>query len=177
MLKQLLIIFCIIGASFAQIQQGGFPNYFNSRIDDVNFIQIDKSNTVDRGFHSMVFQFGNEYDVDIDVLESASIINENDEITYLLGIESRGAYGIGLNFDRFFLTEGAELFIYDLEKTIFIGSFTNLNNKDKIFNKDNTLTAIGEKVKSKMLAPSAPKKSRINPLKKSTSENPKSRIK
>ena len=58
MLKQLFITFCFIGASFAQIQQGGFPNYFNSRIDDVNFIQIDKSNIVDRNFHPMVFQFG-----------------------------------------------------------------------------------------------------------------------
>ena len=43
MLKQLLIIFCIIGTSFAQIQQGGYPNYYDSRIDDINFIQIDKN--------------------------------------------------------------------------------------------------------------------------------------
>jgi len=130
MLKLILNIIFIIGLSFCQVQYGGTPKYYDFRIDNLISISTDENQIIDRNFDSMVFKYGEEYNVDIDVLESASIINENDEITYLLGIESRGAYGIGLNFDRFFLTEGAELFIYDLEKTIFIGSFTNLNNKD-----------------------------------------------
>ena len=69
MLKQLLILFCITGASFAQIQYGGSPKYFDLRVDNLNFIEIDKTQEVDREFHPMVFQFGNEYNVDINVLE------------------------------------------------------------------------------------------------------------
>ena len=129
MLKQLLIIFCIIGTSFAQIQQGGYPNYYDSRIDDINFIQIDKNNVVDRNFNPMVFQFGNEYDVNINVLENASIIQNGNNVTYLLGLESRDAYGIGINFNDFNLTENTEMFLYDEEQTMFLGSFNFLNNK------------------------------------------------
>ena len=129
MLKQLLIIFCIIGTSFAQIQQGGYPNYYDSRIDDINFIQINKNNVVDRNFNPMVFQFGNEYDVNINVLENASIIQNGNNVTYLLGLESRDAYGIGINFNDFNLTENTEMFLYDEEQTMFLGSFNFLNNK------------------------------------------------
>ena len=63
MLKQLLIIFSIIGLSYAQIQQGGSPKYYDIRINDINFIDINQNNSIDRNFHPMVFQFGNEYDV------------------------------------------------------------------------------------------------------------------
>ena len=69
MLKQLLIIISIIGISFAQIQHEGTPKYFDSQMDVVNFINIDKTNMVDRNFHPMVFQFGNEYDVAINFLK------------------------------------------------------------------------------------------------------------
>ena len=129
MLKQLLIIFCTIGLSFAQIQYGGIPKYFDSRIDNLNFIQIDNSQEIDREFHPMVFQFGNEFDVNINVLESSSIIENENDVTFLLGLDSRDAYGIGLNFNEFYLTENAKLFFYDEDKTQFYGSFSYLNNK------------------------------------------------
>ncbi len=130
MLKLILNIIFITGLSFCQIQYGGIPKYFDSRIDNLISISSEENQIIDRNFDPMVFVYGEEYDMDVDVLLSSLINTDNSEVTYLLGIESRGAYGIGLNFDRFFLTEGAELFIYDFEKTFFIGSFTSLNNKD-----------------------------------------------
>ena len=129
MLKQLLIIFSMLSASFAQIQQGGFPSYFDTRIETLNFIQIDKTNQVDRNFDPMVFQFGNEYNVDINVLESAAVLDDGNKLTYLLGLDSRDAYGIGINFNEFNLTENTELYFYDEDKTIFYGAFNFLNNK------------------------------------------------
>ena len=113
MLKLILNIIFVTGLSFCQIQYGGIPKYFDSRIDDLISISSDGSQTIDRNFDPMVFVYGDEYNMDVDVLESSLIIPGDDDVTYLLGIESRGAYGIGLNFDRFFLTERAELFIYD----------------------------------------------------------------
>ncbi len=130
MLKLILNIIFITGLSFCQIQYGGIPNFFDSRIDNLISISSEENQIIDRNFDPMVFVYGEEYDMDVDVLLSSLINTDNSEVTYLLGIESRGAYGIGLNFDRFFLTEGAELFIYDFEKTFFIGSFTTLNNRD-----------------------------------------------
>ena len=105
MLKQLLIIISIFGISFCQIQRGGTPTYFSERIDEVNFIRISQDNVVDRNFHPMVFEFGIEYDVNINVIENATVIENNGILTYLLGLESDGAYGIGVNFDQFKLTE------------------------------------------------------------------------
>ncbi len=130
MLKLILNIIFITGLSFCQIQYGGIPKYYDSRINNLFSMSTDGSQIIDRNFDPMVFEYGEEYNVNINVLELSTIINNGDEITYILGIESRGAYGIGLNFDKFFLTEGAKLFIYDLEKTFYIGSFTDSNNKD-----------------------------------------------
>ena len=93
MLKQLLIIISIVGISFAQIQHEGTPKYFDSQMDVVNFINIDKTNRVDRNFHPMVFQFGNEYDVDINFLISIanclglSICVKTLEATIVSGFE------------------------------------------------------------------------------------------
>ena len=84
--KQLLIIFCTIGMTFAQIQYGGIPKYFDSRIDNLNFIQIDKNQEVDRQFHPMVFQFGDEFDVNINVMESSVIIQNENDVTFILGV-------------------------------------------------------------------------------------------
>ena len=115
--------------TFAQIQYGGIPKYFDSRIDNLNFIQIDKNQEVDRQFHPMVFQFGDEFDVNINVMESSVVIQNENDVTFILGVESRDAYGIGLNFNEFYLTENAQLFFYDENKTQFYGSFNYLNNK------------------------------------------------
>ena len=71
----------------------------------------------------------NEYDVDINILENASIVENENNLTFLLGIESRDAYGISINFNDFHLTENTEMFFYDEEQTIFLGSFNSLNNK------------------------------------------------
>ena len=53
-------------------------------------------------YHPMVFQFGNEYEFSVDVLQNAVSINSNNEISFLLGIESYGAFGIGLYFGLVF---------------------------------------------------------------------------
>ena len=132
MLKQLLIIFSIIGLSYAQIQQGGSPSYYDVRTNDINFIEIDHENSIDRNFHPMVFQFGNEYDVDINVLNMATLIEDGENLTYFLGVQSRDAYAIGFNFNEFILTENSELYFYDEDQTMFLGSFNHLNNKSTL---------------------------------------------
>ena len=129
MFKLILTIFCFLGLSFSQIQYGGMPNFYDNRDEVINFYQVDPSDLVDRNFHPMVFQFGHEYDVDIDFMELATIIDNGNELTYYLGIESYGAYALGLNFNEFYLTENSELFIYDEDQSFFMGSFDSRNNK------------------------------------------------
>jgi hypothetical protein len=78
----------------------------------------------------MVFQFGEEYAVNLNVLDISNPIIDNGSYTYLLGVSSPRAYGIGFIFDDFYLSENSTLFIYDQERTMFLGSFTSENNKD-----------------------------------------------
>ena len=122
MFKSILTIICFLGLSMSQIQYGGTPEFYQNRSVDINFIEVDQNSIVDRNFHPMVFQFGHEYDVDIDFLNSATLILEGGVNTYLLGIESSGAYAIGINFNEFSLTPNSKLFLYDEEQT-FYGSF------------------------------------------------------
>ena len=49
---------------FAQISYGGSPKFYN-RQESVDFITPDRDNLIDRGFAPMVFQFGDEYHMNI----------------------------------------------------------------------------------------------------------------
>ena len=124
----ILFTILLLSMSYTQISQGGNPKYLLRDIQ-INSIEPDINNLVDRDFHPMVFQYGDEYSVNIDVLESASLIVENNLYTYYLEVESRGAYGIGFIFDDFYLSKNSNLFIYDKEQTMFLGSFNSSNNK------------------------------------------------
>jgi len=129
MIKSILSIICFLGISFTQIQYGGSPKFYEDRTLDVSFITVDQSQNINRLSHPMVFQFGNEYSFENNILENASSIINDNEITYIFGIESRGAFGIGLYFDQFVLSENSKLFIYDEERTYILGSLTAGNNK------------------------------------------------
>ena len=85
MFKSILSILCFSGLLFSQIQYDGVPEFYENRTMEINFIQIDKSVEIDRNFAPMVFQFGNEYDVDIDVIDNATIITDGNVNTYFLG--------------------------------------------------------------------------------------------
>ena len=129
MFKSILSIICFLGISFTQIQYGGSPKFYDDRTLDVSFIAVDQSQHINRSSHPMVFQFGNEYSYEYNILENASSIINDNEITYIFGIESRGAFGIGLYFDQFVLSQNSKLFIYDEDQSFFMGSFDSRNNK------------------------------------------------
>ena len=126
---RIIILFTLLlSSSFAQISQGGIPRYYDRNIS-IDFVEPDQNNFVDRNFDSMVLQFGNEYEMDVNVMEIVEPINEDGIYTYLLGIKSQGAYGIGIIFDDFYLSDNSNLFIYDEDQTMFLGSFNFNNNK------------------------------------------------
>jgi len=98
---RIVILFILLLSNlFSQISQGDLPNYFQRDVA-VEFISPDRDNLVDRYFDPMVFQFGEEYSMDINVLESVEPQYEEGVYTYLLGVKSIGAYGIGFIFDNF----------------------------------------------------------------------------
>jgi len=129
MLK-IAISIIFISFPFMQIQSEGAPKYYNDiPNDDINFISIDNNLEVDRNFDPMVFQFGIEYETDISVLDEAQIYINDNIYTFILGITSENAYGLGFDFDSFFLSDNAELFFYDRSRTSILGALTKVNNK------------------------------------------------
>ena len=127
-MRIIILFILLLSNSFAQISYGGIPRYYDRDIS-IDFIEPNRNNLVDRDFDPMVFQFGDEYQMDIDVMQITSPIYEEGIYTYTLGIKSQGAYGIGIIFDDFYLSDNSSLFIYDQDQTMFLGSFTSENNK------------------------------------------------
>lgn len=72
------------------------------------------------------FKFGEQLFTDIDILEAGEW---TDQGVCRFEVRSPGAEMISLQFSEFDLTEGAKVFIYNSDRTYFIGSFTKANNK------------------------------------------------
>ncbi len=128
-MRIIILFIVLLSSSFAQISQGGMPTYFDRDIS-VNYLEPNRSNLIDRDFHPMVFQFGDEYELNINVIETAQVVLENGIYTYTLGLKSENAYGIGVIFDDFYMSENSNLFLYDRDQTMFLGSFNSSNNKE-----------------------------------------------
>lgn len=67
--------------------------------------------------------------VNLDFKQSATVENVGDSgKVYLLKLISPTAYALQVYFDAFKIPKGSRMFIYDSEKTMFLGSFTHENN-------------------------------------------------
>jgi len=144
MINRTIYILFTFAILFGQIEKGGVPKLYNQQTTDIDYISPDQEEMIDRDFNSMVFQFGNEYKLDVNVLEESLLIEDNNESIFVLGVESPGAYGIGFNFSEFYLTDNAKLFLYNEDRTFKIGSFDSDNNKPE--NNLTTTIVKGDKI-------------------------------
>ena len=129
-MKKIYLIPFLLSLIFSQVQHEGTPKYYEDSLNQIYFLSVDNNPLFNRDFNPMVFQFGREYDVDISVLDEAQVYVDGDIYTFILGLRSDNAYGLGFNFNHFFLTENAELFFYDRERTSILGALTDKNNKE-----------------------------------------------
>ena len=126
-MRYIKVSLILLSIAFSQIQHGGSPLYFLDT-QEINFINIDHSNIINKDLHPMVLQYANEYSVDINVPQLANKIEDLNETTFYLGIESTSAKALAFVFDIFKLTENSKMFIYDADKSMYIGSFNSKNN-------------------------------------------------
>ena len=79
--------------------------------------------------NTKVRHFGKEFAVSINILETAEkTILSNGDILYQYGIECKNALSINLQFDQFYLPEGAVLYLVDPIHRKFDGAYTHFNN-------------------------------------------------
>ena len=129
-MKNYLIFILFTAYIYPQIQQGGYPNFIKTKsIETIKSIVISKEDLIEKDFHPMVFQFGDEYSINYDVIQNIVPIYNNGVYTYLLKIHSKDAYGLGLIFNDFYLSKNTSLYLYNEEGSMYLGAFNYKNNK------------------------------------------------
>ena len=78
---------------------------------------------------NMPYRFGNPFEVNFNLHNSGTWENIDNGRVWRLSITSKNAYSINLLYDKFIIPEGAELYVYDKQKSTVLGAFTSLNNK------------------------------------------------
>lgn len=138
-LKNLLLITALFAAAGAQAQisYGGSPIGFDApeRTTSVEFVSIPSLNVealiaedeiLDQ-HKDIPYRFGENIPVLLTMNDGHWMEGPKGERLWQLGIESPGAMSINFMFSTFNIPEGARLFVYDADRTHYIGSFTHQN--------------------------------------------------
>lgn len=125
--------------SLAQTENVGPPDsWLETDIDQLNYlsmpaVDVAKQLEIDSLRKAMgydkVYRFGYEHYVDVDIFTSGYqyFTADNERVTQF-GIECPDAISINLIFDQFKLAEGVKLYLYNDDRTQFIGAHTAANN-------------------------------------------------
>jgi hypothetical protein len=132
------IAFTIHQGAFAQLSRGGKPitagnlkssfqwiNLDDARVDE--FLLEDRADAI-RGLKNR--RIAGEIPVSLNPEQDGtwSWMPDGTRI-WRLGIRGKGAMALGIVFNRYFLEEGARLFLYDPMKKKVLGAYTHANNK------------------------------------------------
>jgi len=139
----LIFALFLVAGSQAQISQGGSPERWDSDFTfDVSQLPKYESEALDMDLiraqdeisdqlKDVPYRFGIELETSIDVRNEALYeeAGNGDRIYYYM-ISCPDAESISMVFDQFELPVGAELYIWNSDRTDFIGAFTSQNNKE-----------------------------------------------
>lgn len=138
-LRNLLLVAALLAgtAAQAQISYGGSPVGFTApeRMAPAEFIEVVPENLealkaedeiLDQ-HKDIPYRFGANIPVSITMNDGQWIEGAKGERLWQLAIESPGAVSINFNFSTFNIPEGAQVFVYDADRTHFIGAFTHKN--------------------------------------------------
>ena len=120
--KYLFIIFILICSCLtAQKNIGGTPYSIEHHLPissnkiilptlDVNQLLEEDNNRPP----ATPFRYGYKFDTDLSIENSGEWLDlENGDSIWRLAIESQGAFAISLEYDEFYLPDGATLFVYN----------------------------------------------------------------
>lgn len=135
----LFLIFFIPIDSNSQISQGGYPRGTYQLLHNQEFVKlgidkvadIQQMKAAEKTGKNDPYMYAYSIQVNLNPNNSGTIHSlPNGGKLWQVAIESEGASSISLLFDSFELPEGAELFIYTLEKKWVLGAYTSRNNKE-----------------------------------------------
>lgn len=123
--------------SQGQVERGGKPSWDADlsvvpklRLSEIDRDLLNSQDAVTDQYKEAPWRFGVEFDVDIDTEANGLWSMESGERVWRMQIESQDALGLSFFFDEFRLPKGGKLFIWNEDRTDFIGSFDHRNNKE-----------------------------------------------
>jgi len=135
-----LTFFLVLSSNlFAQVSEGGFPFSFrNTLSNDINSIEMPpvdvqvllQEDAIEEKL-GIPYRFGYPIEVDIDIKKAGTLeVLKNGDKIWRLHISAPGASSLNLNYNDFWLPEGAKFYIYNDAHDEVIGAFTKRNNKE-----------------------------------------------
>ncbi len=125
-------------SAVAQVSSGGTPPSFTKslrsdveRIDlgPVDVARLLAEDAAERD-KAVPFRFGHAFDVNwsIDDVGTWEDLPDGGRV-WRLTVATPGAYSINMVLSRYRLPEGAQLFVYNVDRSMVVGAFTSKNNK------------------------------------------------
>ena len=135
--RTLIITLFLISNIYSQVSINGTPKSviwdMNNEITNITLPEVDHDflqlQDLEEKDKNVPYRFGNPFDVNFNLNNSGTWENIDNGRLWRLSITSKNAYSINLLYDKFVIPEGAELYVYDKDKSTILGAFTNLNNK------------------------------------------------
>ncbi|OKZ04908.1 MAG: hypothetical protein BHV71_09090 [Bacteroides sp. 41_26] len=148
-MRNVIILFIMImnlNSIVAQVSHGGIPLYYDSTLSRTNMSSTVLKSIDNNELRQKSVVFADEYGyskkklygisvpVSIDIRKEANCIVKDSMNIFYYKVKSPTAYAMQLVFNKFYIPTGSKMFIYNGDKTEYIGSFTELNNNsDSLF--------------------------------------------
>ena len=134
----LAILFICVSDSYAQVNVGGQPisslTELSTSYDIVTMPEVDSRKLLEEdaamiNIPDIPLRYGKVLDVNLNMNNSGTweTLQDGSRI-WRLGIKSADAKSINLTYSDFFMPKGATFFVYNLNKSMVLGAFTDLNN-------------------------------------------------
>ena len=127
-------------ATIAQISHGGSPlNWEDAtyqpviemqQMPDVDLAALALEDAVTDQHKEAPWRFGVEQEVAFNLENSGTWTFEDGKHVWRLGFNCPNALNVSFMLSRFVLPKEAQLYVYNAQRTAFLGSFTQENNKD-----------------------------------------------
>ncbi len=142
---QNLLTLCLVLFSaqmFAQLSHGGEPSNWNEKdlsrfnieffaTDALDLELLQAEDAVTDQYKEAPYRFGQEWEVELDLNNSGTWTTaDNGDRIWTLGIDCPDATSISFIMDQFKLPKTAQFFVWNDDRTEFLGSFTYENNKE-----------------------------------------------
>ena len=140
----IVILNALVICALAQVNFGGKPYIFSNKIKTVKTIKsqnikillppidlkkLQEEDITDES-NGIPPRFGFPFKVNLDLTNSGEWAElENGDRIWNLEIQCPSAKSINLLYDRFWIPEEGRFYIYNSNKTDYIGGFTKYNNK------------------------------------------------